>query len=56
MVEVRRVAGPETPVASGVPIQVAPAAEGYAEAPASAPIDLPETTGAQPRTGNGSAA
>jgi NADH-quinone oxidoreductase subunit G len=45
MVQVRRVGAPETPVPSGVPTQVAPAAEGYAEAPPSAPLDLPPTPG-----------
>jgi NADH-quinone oxidoreductase subunit G len=43
LVEVRRVAGPAEPEPSAVPAQVAPAAEGLAEMPPSAPLPLPPT-------------
>jgi NADH-quinone oxidoreductase subunit G len=45
LVDVRRVGGPENG-ATAVAAQVTPAAEGLAEAPASAPVDLPPTPGA----------
>jgi NADH-quinone oxidoreductase subunit G len=38
---VRRVAGPPAPEPSGVPVQVAPAAEGLSEMPPSAPLTIP---------------
>jgi NADH-quinone oxidoreductase subunit G len=41
LVQVHRVAGPATPEPSAVPVQVAPAVEGRAEAPPSAPLPLP---------------
>jgi NADH-quinone oxidoreductase subunit G len=41
LVEVRRVGGPAAPEPSAVPVQVAPAAEGLAEAPPSAPLPIP---------------
>ena len=41
LVAVRRVAGPATPEPSAVPAQVAPAAEGLAEMPPSAPLPIP---------------
>jgi NADH-quinone oxidoreductase subunit G len=41
LVEVRRVAGPPAAEPSAVPTQVAPAAEGLAEAPPSAPLPIP---------------
>ena len=41
LVDVRRVGGPESDGASAVAAQVVPAAEGLAEAPASAPLDIP---------------
>jgi NADH-quinone oxidoreductase subunit G len=41
LVEVRRVGGPAPTEATAVPVQVAPAAEGLSEAPASAPLDIP---------------
>jgi NADH-quinone oxidoreductase subunit G len=41
LVEVRRVAGPAEPEPSAVPAQVAPAVEGLAEAPPSAPLPIP---------------
>jgi NADH-quinone oxidoreductase subunit G len=41
LVQVRRVAGPATPEPSGVPVQVAPAAEGLSEMPPSAPLPIP---------------
>jgi NADH-quinone oxidoreductase subunit G len=41
MVEVRRVGGPAAPEPSAVAAQVAPAAEGLSEMPASAPLDIP---------------
>jgi NADH-quinone oxidoreductase subunit G len=53
LVEVRRVAGAATNGASAVPAQVAPATEGLAEAPASAPMDIPPTAGGGKTTGGG---
>ena len=41
LVQVHRVAGPATPEPSAVPVQVAPAAEGLAEMPPSAPLPIP---------------
>jgi NADH-quinone oxidoreductase subunit G len=41
LVRVRRVGGPAEPAPSAVPAQVAPAAEGLAEMPPSAPLPLP---------------
>jgi NADH-quinone oxidoreductase subunit G len=41
LVEVHRVAGPAAPEPSGVPVQVAPAAEGLSEMPPSAPLPIP---------------
>jgi NADH-quinone oxidoreductase subunit G len=41
MVEIHRVGGPAEAVASAVPAQVAPAAEGLSEMPPSAPLDIP---------------
>jgi NADH-quinone oxidoreductase subunit G len=41
LVQVRRVAGPAAPEPSGVAVQVAPAAEGLAEMPPSAPLPIP---------------
>jgi NADH-quinone oxidoreductase subunit G len=41
LVQVRPAAGPAEPEASAVPVQVAPAAEGLAEMPPSAPLPLP---------------
>jgi NADH-quinone oxidoreductase subunit G len=41
LVTVRRVGGPAVPEPSGVPAQVAPAAEGLAEMPPSAPLPIP---------------
>jgi NADH-quinone oxidoreductase subunit G len=40
-VEVQRVAGPAAAEPSGVPVQVAPAAEGLSEMPPSAPLTIP---------------
>jgi NADH-quinone oxidoreductase subunit G len=54
LVEVRRTGGPVTDGASAVPVQVVPAAEGLAEAPASAPMDIPPTAGGGTATGGGS--
>ncbi len=51
VVAVRRVAGAAGPVATGFPAQVQPAAEGLAEAPASAPLDIPPTAGGDKTTG-----
>jgi NADH-quinone oxidoreductase subunit G len=51
LVEVRRVGGPPAPEPNAVAAQVAPAAEGLAEAPASAPMDIPPTTGGHTTTG-----
>jgi hypothetical protein len=51
LVEVRRVGGPPAPEPSAVAAQVAPAAEGLSEAPASAPLDIPPTTGGHTTTG-----
>jgi NADH-quinone oxidoreductase subunit G len=42
LVEIRRIGGPETEP-SAVPVQVAPAAEGLAEAQPSAPLEIPPT-------------
>jgi NADH-quinone oxidoreductase subunit G len=42
LVEIRRIGGPETEP-SAVPVQVAPAAEGLAEARPSAPLEIPPT-------------
>jgi NADH-quinone oxidoreductase subunit G len=53
LVEVRRTGGPSGDGASAVPAQVAPAAEGLAEAPASAPMDIPPTAGGGTTTGGG---
>jgi NADH-quinone oxidoreductase subunit G len=52
LVEVRRAGGAPLET-SAVSAQVQPAAEGLAEAPASAPMDIPPTGGATPRTGSG---
>jgi NADH-quinone oxidoreductase subunit G len=41
LVQVRRVAGPATPEPSAVTVQVAPAVEGLAEMPPSAPLPIP---------------
>ncbi|HEX5621278.1 MAG TPA: molybdopterin-dependent oxidoreductase, partial [Solirubrobacteraceae bacterium] len=41
LVEVHRVAGPAAAEPSGVPVQVAPAAEGLSEMPPSAPMPIP---------------
>jgi NADH-quinone oxidoreductase subunit G len=41
LVTVRRVAGPAAAERSAVPAQVAPAAEGMAEMPPSAPLPIP---------------
>ena len=41
LVAVRRVAGPAAPEPSAVAAQVAPAAEGLAEMPPSAPLPIP---------------
>jgi NADH-quinone oxidoreductase subunit G len=38
---VRRVGGPARPEPSAVPVQVAPAVEGFAEMPPSAPLPIP---------------
>ena len=46
LVDVRKVGGAETTGASAVAAQVTPAAEGLAEAPASAPLNIPPTSGA----------
>jgi NADH-quinone oxidoreductase subunit G len=58
LVEVRRVGGTATNGArvggDSLPAQVTPAAEGLAEAPASAPMDIPPTTGGLETTGGGS--
>jgi NADH-quinone oxidoreductase subunit G len=40
-VRVERVAGPAAPEPTAVPVQVAPAAEGLAEMPPSAPLPSP---------------
>jgi NADH-quinone oxidoreductase subunit G len=53
LVEVRRVGGPSSDGASAVPAQVAPAAEGLAEAAASAPMDIPPTAGGGSTVGGG---
>jgi NADH-quinone oxidoreductase subunit G len=53
LVEIRRVGGGENG-RTAVAAQVVPAAEGLAEAPASAPVDIPPTTGAGETTGGGS--
>ena len=45
LVEVRRVGGAEGDGASPVAVQAVPAAEGLAEPPASAPLDIPPTAG-----------
>ncbi len=50
MVEVRRVGGPAEAVASAVPAQVAPAAEGRSEMPPSAPLDIPPAGTPSPPT------
>jgi hypothetical protein len=54
LVAVRRIAGGATNGASALPAQVAPAAEGLAEAPASAPMDIPPTAGGGKTIGGGS--
>jgi NADH-quinone oxidoreductase subunit G len=54
MVEVRRVGAPAEAHPSAVPAQLTPAAEGLAEAPASAPMDIPPTTGGGKTTGGSS--
>jgi NADH-quinone oxidoreductase subunit G len=54
LVAVRRAGGPDEAMASAVPAQVAPAAEWLSEAPASAPMDIPPTTGAEGTTGGSS--
>jgi NADH-quinone oxidoreductase subunit G len=41
LVEIRRVGGDALPHPSAIPAQLQPAAEGLAEAPASAPLDIP---------------
>jgi NADH-quinone oxidoreductase subunit G len=53
MVEVRRVGG-AAHEPSATPALVTPAAEGLAEAPASAPMDIPPTTGGGKTTGGSS--
>ena len=53
LVEVRRVGGPEHDGASAAPVQSTPAAEGLAEAPASAPMNIPPTAGGGTTTGGG---
>jgi hypothetical protein len=40
-----RSAGDEAPLPAGTPVIVTPAGEGMAEAPASAPMDIPPTRG-----------
>jgi NADH-quinone oxidoreductase subunit G len=50
MVEVRRV-GDAVGVATAAPAIATPSAEGLAEAPASAPMDIPPTTGGEKTTG-----
>jgi NADH-quinone oxidoreductase subunit G len=54
LVEVRRISGPSADGASAVPAQVVPATEGLAEAPASAPMDIPPTSGGGKTVGGGS--
>jgi NADH-quinone oxidoreductase subunit G len=51
MVEVRRIGGASPAGASALPAQVSPAVEGLAEAPASAPMDIPPTTGGEKTSG-----
>jgi NADH-quinone oxidoreductase subunit G len=46
LVDVRKVGGAESDGASAVAAQVTPAAEGLAEAPASAPLNIPPAPGA----------
>jgi NADH-quinone oxidoreductase subunit G len=53
MVEVRRLGGPAAPEASAVATQVAPAAEGLAEMPPSAPLDLPPRDVGPKQSGEG---
>jgi NADH-quinone oxidoreductase subunit G len=43
LVEVRRVGGPDGAAPSATPAVLAPAGEGFGEAPASAPMDIPDT-------------
>jgi NADH-quinone oxidoreductase subunit G len=45
LVEVRRVGGPDGTRPSADPAVLAPAGEGFGEAPASAPMDIPDTAG-----------
>jgi NADH-quinone oxidoreductase subunit G len=45
LVEVRKVAGPGFPDPDATAVLVAPGGDGHAEAPASAPLDLPTTPG-----------